>query len=147
MRWDFPKQTILGFGKENGERIGDCFRCCIAAVLQRPAIEVPHFVEIGEQTGKSADALAQKWLHEQGYWLLKSDVTSLYGPPFYISRYAEDPVDVLPVICCGPTVRSKKPTNTHCVVMDGETVLYDPHPSEAGLLAVTSRYLIVPHLE
>lgn len=155
MRWDWPKQTILGFGVDDpnfkpGTKpvYGDCWRCCIAAILQVPADEVPHFVKFAEEQGRSADALTQTWLAKRGYWLIEGadhrEAWQVFGVPAYSSE--SHLVPILPMMCCGPTVRSKNERMTHAVVMDGGKLLYDPHPSNAGLLAVTKRYIIVPHL-
>lgn len=146
-RWDLPKQTIFGFGDGPDRIFGDCFRCCIAAVLQLPASEVPHFVQIANGLS-SYDGYAQTWLGKRGFWMLTFELNSIFGdgPPFHMVSEAGYHPRTIPIICSGPTVRSKKPTDQHAVVMEGGRTVYDPHPSEAGLLAVTHRYLIVPQL-
>lgn len=134
MNWDLPKQTI-----ENAPgQTGDCWRCCIAAILQRPAVELPHFVAEARQRKTNPDADTQRWLNAKGYWLVEADRSFRY--PGWM-REIEPP----PVISCGPTVRSKRPEECHAVVATIEgKLLYDPHPSNAGLLAVVDQYLIVP---
>lgn len=147
MRWDWPKQTILGFGdKDSNGIVGDCFRCCIAAVLQLPAVIVPHFVKIALETGKEPTCLAQAWLSDRGFWFLQVDGSTSFGDghPIHLPHYEATDIKPFPIICTGPTVRSKNQSQTHCVVMAGSEILYDPHPSEAGLLAINRRYLIVP---
>lgn len=137
-----PKQTIFGFG-DNPDEIGDCWRCCIAAILRRPAAEVPHFVEQHYHNhGWSPDIIAGKWLAAQGYRLLQ---TYPEGTWFGEIRCSESDWSELPAIVGGPTVRSKNQFQTHAVVKLGD-VMYDPHPSEAGLLAETSRKMIVRSL-
>lgn len=128
-----PKQTLL---KENGE-FGDCWRCCVAAIIGVPAIEVPHFCR---DFGSSFDSETQKWLNARG-WVM---IEVMHGAPVALNIYASEKTD-FPVMACGPTVRSVTPYQQHAVVNSvswGRTI-YDPHPSEAGLLAVTKRYLIV----
>lgn len=147
-RWDLPKQTIIGFGDGKEKVVGDCMRCCIAAVLNLPASEVPHFVQISTDTKQSFNGLAQEWLGQRGFTLAQLECGSLFngGSPFFVfssQNYKPRPV---PMICGGPTMRSKDATQTHAVVMENGQMVYDPHPSEAGLLAVTTRYLIIPHL-
>ena len=149
MRWDWPKQTIFGFGKEESANapVGNCFQCCIAAMLQIPAEEVPHFALQAQQNNRSASTIAAKWLAERGYWFVTVDGSAHWGglsSAAYLYRYADDNVPDMPMICGGPTVRSKTWRFTHVVIMAGEKLLYDPHPSEAGLLAITHTYLIVP---
>jgi hypothetical protein len=121
----------------------------VAAILQIPAFAVPHFVEQEQRHGGDAICLAQKWLHVRGYWILSIDTFTSYGCGCHLSTYSEDEknIKILPSICVGPTVRSKTPRQTHCVVMNWDKLLYDPHPSEAGLLVVTQRYIIIPHYD
>jgi hypothetical protein len=135
---NIPKQTIFGFGEGKERVFGNCFQCCVGAIIDVPAQLVPHFVEQEQLGNYDAAALAQTWLNQRGFWFvtLRND--------YYLMVEKLDGAPILPVICCGPTIRSKNSSQTHCVVMDGDVLLYDPHPSDAGLLAVTSRYLIVP---
>ena len=128
-----PKQTLL---KENGE-FGDCVRCCIAAIINMPALEVPHFAR---DFGGSWDSEAQKWLNARG-WVM---IEVLHQAPVALNIYASEKAD-FPIMACGPTVRSRTQHQQHAVVNSvawGRTI-YDPHPSEDGLLAVAQRYLIV----
>ncbi len=127
---NIPKQTFL---KENGQ-IGDCWRCCIAAIIGLPAEEVPHFV--AEEKG---NADVQSWLSEKGYVLISASNIS-------VPRWFGDNIEY-PVICCGPTVRSKKIGEHHAVIMMNNEVVYDPHPSESGLLATVNQYIIIPQYE
>lgn len=137
LNWDFPKQTMFGFG----DPPGDCWRCCIAAILQMPADQVPHFMQIAKIAKRgSADADTNRWLMQRGYCLAQ------VGPDwksFTVVRWGGDPEPMLPIIECGPTVRSKKPEEQHAVVKLNGKLVYDPHPDNAGLLAVVSRYVLV----
>lgn len=128
-----PKQTILGFG-ESGARPGDCWRCCVAAILCHPAGAVPHFVELSLQPGsKSVRQITADWLMKWDFRILEGD-------------FREYTREHLPRIACGPTIRSKHPGQHHCVVMEGSTVLYDPHPNESGLLVAVDYFTIVRDL-
>ena len=127
-----PKQTLL---KENGE-IGDCWRCCIAAILDLPAEEVPHFLadEIKDPS-RSMDADTQEWLNRRGWQMVESN-------KFRFHRWASS-LHLLPaIIVAGPTCRSMKMGDHHAVVMREGKLLYDPHPSQMGLTAVVDEYLI-----
>lgn len=128
---NIPKQTLFGFG-EPGTRPGDCWRCCIAAILNYSADNVPHFVELSIIQESNVRVITTDWLRFQGCRLLEGDC----------SEY----VDPLPRIVCGPTIRSKQPGQHHCVVMRGGKVLYDPHPNESGLLVATDYFTIVRDL-
>lgn len=140
-----PKQTFL---VEDG-KIGDCWRCCIAAVLGLPAEEVPHFLMKDDGThNHNDDADAQRWLNANGYRMVI--VTALGGReairfPCWNEDREKFPAPI--VISVGPTVRSKRRGCYHAVVTQGSDMLYDPHPSEAGLTAITEQYLIFKPIE
>ena len=143
MNWEWdkiPKQTEL---VENG-KTGDCWRCCIAAILRRPASEVPHFLAeaLKDREGPSMDPLTQQWLTSQGYWLMHC-----VGYMGFPRAWREQPEFTdMPVIICGPSPRSKQMGAHHaCVAVNGDRIVYDPHPSNAGLTAITDRFVIIPH--
>jgi hypothetical protein len=46
---------------------GDCFKACVASVLERPLAEVPHFVDLQEDVGYYWLDLTNGWLRNQGY--------------------------------------------------------------------------------
>jgi hypothetical protein len=126
-----PKQKLL---VENGE-IGDCYRCCVAAVIGVPAEEVPHFV----RDYKGYDADAQRWLVARGWLMLEGSVSQIWIPQWHGDNFH------YPMIVSGPTVRSKSSSNTHAVVYLDHKLVYDPHPSEAGILAETRYKTIIPY--
>jgi hypothetical protein len=141
-RWDWPKQVNFTEGDERG----DCFRCCIAAVLQIPAENVPNFND------GSQDAEAQKWLNARGYVMIHVKGGGHYAG-INFPRYGKTVDDKteehakFPIIVCGPTVRTKKPGQHHATVWVNGKMVYDPHPSEAGLIWVVDNYMIVPMFE
>lgn len=132
-RWDIPKQAFL---VENGE-VGDCWPCCIAAILNIVRADVPHFLK--ERDGGSMDADTQRWLNQRGYVLMHVPVGHIWTP-----RWSTDIVPTPPVIACGPSPRSTKLGQHHAVVCIEGKVVYDPHPSNAGLTYVADEYMIVP---
>lgn len=131
-RWNRPGQLQL---KEDG-KIGDCWRCCIAAILQVDPAAVPHFVEIHSHRAPHATA---KWLRDHGYWLV--EVQNAKSPEWDCPDEQG-----IPVIACGPSPRSTNMTQHHAVVMLNGSMVYDPHPSKAGLTAIVREYLVVPQL-
>jgi hypothetical protein len=139
-----PKQTQLS---ENGV-IGDCWRCCIAAVLGLPAEEVPHFQQL--EPGKSnneCDADTQRWLTERGYRIMYANVMGRSGliyPVYHSDTFVHQ---TPPIIAVGPTPRSKGMGRNHAIVTIGGQMVYDPHPSEAGLTAILENYLIFRPVE
>jgi hypothetical protein len=143
MDWaKIPKQTFL---VEDG-KIGDCWRCCVAAVLGLPAVDVPHFCLNEDGThNHNDDADTQRWLNARG---LQMVLVSGYGGREAVRYpcYHEDLPHFPPplVISIGPTCRSKGRGRYHAVVTQGTELLYDPHPSEAGITAIVEQYLIFP---
>ncbi len=131
------KQKFL---KERGE-VGDCWRCCIAALINLPIDDVPHFQEIQDKHEGSAIPDAQVWLNERGYILISVNNWQDVCPP----AWGSNPV-TLPYIASGPTIRSKSSKDKHACVYIYEKLVYDPHPSDVGLLAITDREIILPML-
>lgn len=137
--WNRPKQQLLkDWSKPESESHGDCWRCCVAAVIQMPVSEVPDFLGISIKTDRSMDCITQEWLNERGLVLLASG----YGHEFYAPRYHGNG-PYIPVITTGPTPRSRKQGDYHCVVFMDEKMVFDPHPDESGLTAVVYRHRIL----
>lgn len=129
-----PKQTLL---KEDG-KIGDCWRCCVAAIIGLPAEQVPHFLEQEiKDPSRAMDADTQEWLNARGFQMVEAR-------EFRFHRWASSRYQLPAIIAAGPSPRSKKMGDHHAVIMRAEKLLYDPHPSEAGLTYVSERYLIFP---
>lgn len=132
--WNLPKQIYLR-STEPDAPPGDCWRCCIAAVLQMPAQDVPHFV--AQDGGLHYEADTQVWLAERGYCLVRSK-SRFQFPQWHARKF--NPV---PVIAGGPTPRSRDMNDTHAVVYFDGKLVYDPHPSNAGLTAITEEHIII----
>jgi len=95
-------------------KVGDCFRACVASLLDLPIADVPHFVAKGENWSV---ALVE-WLAARGLEPLCFDTRiALFG------REHE------PCIASGDGPRGAKHSVVWC---DGE-VAHDPHPSRGGL--------------
>ena len=56
-----PVKMAIKHDHENG-KYGDCFRACIASILELPYDEVPHFVMEEDWLAKTS-----KWMHDRGY--------------------------------------------------------------------------------
>ena len=129
---EIPKQTLF---RREGE-VGDCWRCCIAAILGLKAEEVPHFLEISVKENVNMDCATQQWLNARGMYLVEAAKFRFY-------RTHDSDFDFPPLIACGPSPRSKQMHEHHAIVVDlRDRVLYDPHPDNAGLTAITEYYMI-----
>jgi len=82
------------------------------------------------------DSLTQAWLIERGYALVRSN-------HFCVDYCWSDERCRVPVIKCGPTPRSKAMNQHHSVIYIRDEMVYDPHPSNAGLTAVCDEYMVV----
>lgn len=108
---------------------GDCFAACIASILELPLKAVPRpGVEDRYDWDKPGGYWERigLWLcHEQGFYILETP-----GPhqPFVTSMSANLREEYW--IACGPGPRGCN----HCVVVQGTTMVHDPHPSREGLL-------------
>jgi hypothetical protein len=93
--------------------MGDCWRCCIASILELPAGEVPHFVEL---YGNRYLTKTRKWLEERGFWLVDTAYHCDY--PGYLMG-------------SGPSPRDRD--LFHVVVWRLSGMVHDPHPSRDGI--------------
>jgi hypothetical protein len=114
---------------------GDCFRACVASILELPIEDVPHFV-----------AIEKDWWGEVQRWLAKWDLFALWirvGEDFMLGWPAETTYCILN----GESPRAKG--RKHCVVarLDGWNfeVVHDPHPEGGGIVGTPeSAVLFVP---
>lgn len=108
------KQAIPAHRPGEG-RIGDCFRTCIACLIDAPSVGyVPHFVEltfnVDPKPGWAQLAIARLWLRELDLDLMTVELATAVaiGNPY-----------LLPV-------NSKTGDWAHCVVAQGDKVIHDP---------------------
>lgn len=75
------KQLIPDHNPAEG-RYGDCYRTCIAILLDMDAADVPHFAEMELVNGwdrDKTDAVVREWLAERGYTMLSMVVQATFG--------------------------------------------------------------------
>lgn len=106
---------------ENGQ-YGNCMQACIASYLHRPLDDVPHFHHDG--------CAAEVFWDRVEDWLDNNNLALRYGKR--VGTFS---------IVLGPSVRG---TN-HCVIMSGDHVIWDPHPSRAGLIEESNRFYLLPN--
>jgi hypothetical protein len=100
---------------------GDCFRACVASVLELSRDEVPHFAQLTAGSGSAAFwNMAYDWLESRGYEYV------------YRNRSGRGALDKDAYqIMSGPSPRGNG--GYHAVVGQGGSIIHDPHPSRAGL--------------
>lgn len=137
MNWDLPKQIYLKDRENKLATPGDCWRCCIAAILQRDALTVPHFV--ARNGGLTYETDTQTWLAELGFTLIRYKSARAQFPRMHGQAFSP-----FPIITCGPSPRSRSTDDVHAVVYFDGKLVYDPHPDGSGLTGINEEYLIVP---
>lgn len=112
-------QTIL-YDRDRPEVPGNCVQAAVASLLDMPLDAVPHF------------ATFDLWLSAMRLWARGHELAMHH-----------EPTSVIPDRSC--LVSGKSPRGvTHAVVADAGKVVWDPHPSRAGLLTVTRAFWFEP---
>lgn len=112
-------QTILATPELVEQGVyGNCMQAAVATVLRKPMDAVPHFGAFAWWPGA-----LRLWLRGEGL-----DYTVVKAPPIPQGR----------AMLCGRSPRGY----AHAVVSEGGEVVWDPHPSRAGLTVVTGAYVI-----
>lgn len=120
----YHKQTIL-HDPENG-LFGDCFRTCIACLLDLHPLQVPHFCD---QWVKDKDIMPEvnKWLALRNLIMFsaayESDVDT-------VLNYLKNVNKGVYFMVSGMSERGAN----HVVIAYEGKIVHDPHPSNAGLL-------------
>lgn len=135
---DWTQRYTASIRRRDGHTIdgipGDCFRTALACLLGRPRDAVPHF------------ALYLGWWEEIRRWMRAHDGRDLYyvdatEPDHWAAIPGEVDDDAL-VLVGGPSPRG--PFGHVCVGRRDGTVLWDPHPSRAGLPEVAEFFVPGP---
>jgi len=114
---------------------GDCFRACIASILELPSFEVPHFALLAhEENGSDEDmvALCRKWVAPLGlgYIDIPLQSSSVDEMLRFCHRFAPGTHYVL-------TGQSKRGFG-HCVIGYDDQIVFDPtyrdEPDGHGLI-------------
>ena len=118
------RQTVFG-GGANGSEPGNCFAACVATVLGLDLVQVPNFVAV------PADASwwlpFERWCAERNVWPLWLEASAISGS-----------FDLV-VIANGEGPRGLR----HSVVWRDDSMLWDPHPSDEGLVGDPDAFVIL----
>ena len=114
--------------------IGDCWRTCIACILEIEPALVPHFVELHINGGEHTDLLTNKYM-ESDYKLLPiayhgtDDIdTFLYSQASLVAN--KNIVFIL--------VGTSRNGTDHCVLMRNGLILWDPAIDNSGIVGPAS---------
>lgn len=112
---------------------GDCYRACVASILELSREAVPHFME----DFPSADEFARResrWLGEVGWRVITFAVAA---PNAAATPKVEAVLEMMgehnPALTYILGGQSSRADVNHCVVCQGGQVVHDPHPSRLGI--------------
>lgn len=128
---------------------GDCFRACVASILEMPIVVVPHFCDTSEAN----------WLAGLLRWLKPQGLYPVYVTPW--ERVQKDLGSPIAGHCIlgvrtDPPTSAKHPEWLHAVVGEAVinpdntvnfTVVHDPNPKRRKIAAFTDVLWIVRNAE
>lgn len=116
------------------DSIGDCFRCCIASILELPPEEVPHVYDgegFTDETGAIGKQRLLEWLAPRGLFF------------FEVEFEVEHLKNWREAMACHHTMSGYSPRgHRHAVVGFGGEVVHDPHPSRDGITPENGKWLL-----
>lgn len=119
---------------EPPDSVGDCFRCCIASILDLRADQVPHFFEgeaFDDESGRIGIKRLQDFLQPMGlyYFECEFDAKVLAAWTEYLD--------------CHYVFSGKGPRgHRHATVGRNGAMAHDPHPSRGGVIPDEGKYQI-----
>ena len=118
---------------------GDCWRTCLAAILERPAKSVPHFVDIVKRAEKARREdsvvpgfieLTREWLEREGFGLLEVPIITRNDQVEvkieHVFEWAKAYAPGVYYILCGSSSSPEYPNDNHAVVCLDDKIVYDP---------------------
>ena len=126
--------------------VGDCFRACLASLLELPLEQIPHFARESATAGlESMMPLVEDWLAARGLYLFNFPVS----PPFgyrdptreIVRRYGKRNPNIH-YILSGATRPDADETGddryNHAVICHGGQIVHDPNDSKPGVVGPTN---------
>ena len=112
------------------EHTADCFRACVASVLNMPLSGVPAFMDglaPGDAVGASREADMLDWFRRQGLYLIGVPLTA--SSPALLLRGIAEHHPGLHCIVCGMSARGRD----HAVIARDGEIVHDPARIALGL--------------
>lgn len=102
---------------------GDCWRSCIATLIERPCSEIPHFVhECGEVDFVT---FTRDWLREQGFDLFETNYPATWALDDILKWASATDNPGLPFILSGHPP-CDDPQEGHAVIVQDGAIVHDP---------------------
>lgn len=113
----------------NGHPAGDCLRACIASVFNLDPDDVPHFVQYVEHPAGTDSHL---------WWWALVGFGAAHG---WRIDYVTNEDDIAPMGWALADGKSQR-GHSHVVVCHDRKLLWDPHPSDAWLVAINGWFTL-----
>jgi hypothetical protein len=106
---------------------GDCYRACLASILNMPAREVPNFADAVDEAGWDAMfAAVRAWLRERGIGLFRTYCSAGWEIEKLLEVFSGANPGV-PIILSARSRRN--PDDNHAVVVMDGRIIHDPSNS------------------
>ena len=106
------------------EEVGDCWRACIASILNLSSSEVPNFADCGDMSVMLEKT--REWLKPRGLALFQTYCSGHWTVEKVLAWFSAKSPDA-PFILCGASRRD--PASDHAVVAMGGSIAHDPSGS------------------
>jgi hypothetical protein len=116
-----PVEQRILYDPANPTVRGDCWKCCIASILDLGYDDVPHFVQEWENGGDHWWDAAGTWLKPRGFGLAWLPLEGDTWPRLYRGPLFEHAGHWIAKV-------TSARGNSHAVVMHGYNLAWDPHP-------------------
>ena len=112
----------------HGEDDGDCFRACVASILELPVEDVPNFSGIAQ--------------NDEEFWDLNNTWAATKGFKYVTIYLEKQNWSIISGILCIASAKSpRREDQTHAVVWhDG--IIHDPHPSNDFLAETPEEFTL-----
>lgn len=100
----------------------DCFKCCVASILELPYEEVPHFFDYEAPDPNIGFRYLERWLHERKQWPLFMSLVPVQARPEWDYH-----------IVLGPARGRIDADEVHAVVHIGSGLCFDPRAGGKGV--------------
>ncbi len=120
-----PHKQLFLHDPDNGQ-YGDCFRTCVAMLLDVSPEEVPH--EHRDCSGWEMEDLVNGYLEPMGLTVARVPTYYPHSPEEFLANYSTYFRNTAYMLS------GKSPRGTqHVVVIDRDGRMHDPHPDDTGL--------------
>jgi len=120
-----PYKQLFLHDPDNGQ-YGDCWRTCIACLMDIEPEEVPHFLEDGTEFAEGM-ANANRWLNARGLFYVTFAFYGELNSLFHCMK-AWNPGVYYMLLGTSPRGTS------HVVIGYEDTIAHDPHPEGGGIV-------------